>query len=242
MSDPKTFFKRVGDWFKMKAAGDGGEQVDAPATETTSMVPIRSSFFRPWARRDAAIANLQQGFNTLTDLMSSIRESMERQSGRQDEMLSYLSHLPEVLKAMPEAQRLHGQTLQAIGQQLQQQVEQQDRLVQILDKVTASGVDQRELLEELHQRVDSAAQQNSSISENLRQVTSAVESMGRLSESSTQALRQLHEGLSTRQEMAERSIQKQDTRLTAMMMAAVILSAAALIAVGIFGFLLLRRG
>src|SRR5687767_14754820 len=63
----------------------------------------RTSFFRPWAKRDAAIASLREGMESLAGTIVSIRDNLEKQGRRQDEMLAYLSHLPEILHSLPEA-------------------------------------------------------------------------------------------------------------------------------------------
>src|SRR4051812_14000494 len=57
----------------------------------------RSTFLRPWAKRDAAIDQLQGGINAIGELMTGIKDHLEQQSKRQDELLGYLSHLPAAL-------------------------------------------------------------------------------------------------------------------------------------------------
>ena len=54
----------------------------------------RSTFLRPWAKRDAAIEQLQSGVGALADLMTGIKDNLERTAKRQDELVQYLSHLP----------------------------------------------------------------------------------------------------------------------------------------------------
>ena len=63
----------------------------------------RGNFLRPWAKRDAAIGQLQEGFNALTGLMSAVRDSLEKQNKRQDELMNVLSNLPEVMRSIPES-------------------------------------------------------------------------------------------------------------------------------------------
>src|SRR5262249_10550334 len=114
----QTIFSKLGNWFR-KGQRDG----DLPLTgevDQTSIEP-RSTFLRPWARRDAAVQHLQEGFLTLTDLMSTIKTNLENQSKRQDELVNCLAHLPEALRSIPESSRIHGETLRAIHQQLEQQ-------------------------------------------------------------------------------------------------------------------------
>jgi len=123
------FFTRLGSWFRRGNQGNGaldGSQLIDPSHGTA--IETRTSFLRPWARRDAAIGQLQDGFTTLTDLMSTVRDNLERQNRRQEELVQYLSHLPEALQSLPESNRMHGEALKAIHQQLENQNSQQQRL------------------------------------------------------------------------------------------------------------------
>jgi hypothetical protein len=247
MNDQTSLMARIGQWFNSKR-----NKGTLPVLKEVTPPPpgeaeggdrkARGLFRRPWARRDAAIAGLQQGFDSLADLMTGIRENLEGQSRRQEEMLGYLSHLPQLLESLPETQRMHGQTLQVIGRSLQQQTEQQGRLAEILDKLTDGHGEQRQVLESLTGRTDTLAAHNETISATLRQVGSVMEIVGRSSESGAEVLRHLSHELSRRDGQMEEIIQRQSRRLTAMLMATVVLSVLALAAAGVMGYLLLRRG
>ena len=91
---------------------DGNREMASAANESASrvspsqVIEPRSTFLRPWAKRDAAIENLQGGINAIGDLMNGIRNHLEQQSRRQDELLGYLSHLPAALEQLPESNRV----------------------------------------------------------------------------------------------------------------------------------------
>src|SRR4051794_37883731 len=106
MSEQQTFFSRLGSWFRK---GNGQADNELPLAHDNAMIESRSTFLRPWATNRVAINRLQEGFKTLTELMSSVRDNLEKQSRRQDELLTYLAHLPEALKSIPEAGRIHGE-------------------------------------------------------------------------------------------------------------------------------------
>lgn len=241
---------RIGRWFTFKR--DNGtlpvlkeispRAPDQPGQIETARPKPRSFFWRPWARRDAAIASVQQGFDSLAELMASIRQNLESQSRRQDEMLGYLSHLPQLLEALPESQRAHGETLKAIGQQLTQQTQQHERVAEILDRLGDGQGAQQQILQTLAGRSEMLSEHNQMISANLRHVGSAMESMGKSSESSAAVLRQINAELATRDGQLEKIIQRQNTRLTLLLtlVAGSIIAAAA--AIALVGFMLLHRG
>lgn len=243
---------RISQWFKPSRSGDDlPPLVDQPAVSAEPSAPAdaieraeprpRLSFLRPWARRDAAIAGLQQGFTTLNELMSTIRDNLEKQAARQDEMLSYMANLPEILQALPESQRTQNETLQVMSQQLQQQIAQQGRLADILDKVSESGAGQKQILQALNGRVENLSQHDQAIAENLRHVGTAVEQVGRTSQSSAEVFQQFRQSLAARDLDMQELLQRQGDRTTTLIYVAIGLSAAAIIVVSVVGLVLLLR-
>ncbi len=210
----------------------------APAQGTTTRRPL---FFRPFAKRDAAIAGLQQGFLALSEVMNSIRDNLERQGRRQDEMISYLAHLPELMHSLPESQRLQSEALRTIGQQLQQHNQHQSRLTEITAKATQSYDDQRLVLENINGRVESVLEHNDRIAQSLRQVSATVDNMGRSGDSGVHVLRQLQENIQRQDESVQDIVQRQNSRLTTLSIAAMACSMMAMLAIIVVGIILLRR-
>lgn len=237
MNDQQTLFSRLGNWFRRGGNGQG----DLPLSADSSTIEPRITFLRPWARRDAAIQNLQEGFNTLTDLMATVRDTLQRQSERQDELLSYLSHLPEALRAIPESSRIHGETLRAIHQQLEQQNLQQEKLAEILEKLGQSGGEQRQTLHEVREHVETLRQTDEAISSHLNSLGSALQNVSRNSTAGAQVLEQMRDRIDARDGQLERILHRQGTRFTTMLAVAIFLSIAALAAVGVVGYLLILK-
>jgi archaellum component FlaC len=234
---------RLGSWFKRGPRPGNGELID-PDNGATSLTngETRGSLLRPWAKRDQAIANLQQGFLTLTDLMVAIKDNLNDQGRRQDEMLTYLAHLPQALQSIPESNRLQGETLRAIHGRLEQQNEQQKLIADILNKVSDTGAEQKKTTEEVRERVETIAEHDRNISDNLSSVGAAMQTVSRNSQTSAQILEQLRDNINHRDGQLERVLSKQATRFTTMLAVAIFLSVAALAAVGIVGYQLMNRG
>ena len=71
--------------------------------------------------------------------MTAIKDNLNDQGRRQDELLGYLSHLPQAIQSIPESNRLQGETLRAIHARLEQQNDQQQTLADILNKIERLG-------------------------------------------------------------------------------------------------------
>jgi hypothetical protein len=260
--EQQKFMSRFGNWFRknqppqdeppvngedgngpmLSGDGDNGDHHDRDQdknTETTGGLELetRNTIFRPWARRDNAIENLQRGIGALSDLLVSLRDNMERQSQRQDELLGHLSTLPEALRAIPEASRVQSEALSAIQQSIERQNNQQSKLGDILDRLSTADIQQGRTLEALQQTVGSLNEHDQAISLNMQSLGVSLESMSTNSQSSAQVLEQLRDNTARRDGELERVIKRQNTRFTTMLTIAIVMSVAALSAVSTFGYL-----
>ena len=247
MSEQPGFFSKLGQWLKGAPDANGspphaGE--NGLSDEITHVQPVnatRGSFLRPFAKRDAAINHLQEGFSALTGLMGAVRESLEKQSQRHDELMGVLSSLPEVLRSIPESGAAQTETLRAIAEQIKYQNTQQAKLGEILEKVAETGGDQREMLDGLRERIENLNEQDRHIADSLNGVGSAMQGVSRNSQTSAQVLEQMRDNINTREGELQRILAKQGTRYTIMLAIAIFLAIAALVAVCVMGWLMVKK-
>jgi chromosome segregation ATPase len=235
--DSQSLLGRLGGIFRRgnRAAAAAEEAEDNPGASGLVKLPDGTPA-KPIARRDQALSNLQEGFGTLTDLMAGIRENLGDQGRRQDELLGYLSHLPKAIEGIPETNRLQVESLKAISARLDQQNDQQRLIGEILGKLVDNDQQQQQRVEEIGSRVEAVAEQNKTISDNLSGVGTALQGVSKTSQASTQVLSQLRDSFERRDGQIERILRRQASRFTAMLTVAIVLSVAALAAVGFFGW------
>lgn len=254
----ESLLSRIGNWFRGYEVGSiernapeyivdvhAGTPTDSmsgkqrPTVEASEIKP-RSEFLRPWAKRDAAIDKLQGGINAIGELMTGIRDHLEKQSQRQDELLGYLSHLPAALEQLPESNRVQAETLKAIHEHLRGQTSQQNRLGDILDRICNADVQNMKSLDALQSNVDQLRQHDAVVAQNLGQVGEAMQNLGKNSAASAQVLQQLRNNAEARDGQIERILTQQTNRFTTLLVVATLLLVGALVAVGVLGWLFLR--
>lgn len=241
MNDQATLLSRIGKWFKRDHHLDGDSRLVGDVPPPSTAIETRTTFLRPWAKRDAAIAQLQDGFTTLTDLMGAIRTNLEQQNKRQDDLLNALQQLPAALQSIPESNRVQGEALAAIRQQIEGQNAQHDRLGSILDKISQSTGEQKTVVEDLRNRVADLHKADTTIADYLNNVGNSLKDVSRNSESTSQVLSQMRDNIDARDGQMERVLHRQGVRFTTMLSVAIFLSIAALVAVGIIGYLVMTR-
>jgi len=260
--EQQKFMSRIGAWFRKNPTSteepptngdEGGDPMfsgpqdpfeDKDHTELEELHPEpvsenapRVTFLRPWAKRDNTLDNLQRGIGALSDLLVSRRDNMERQSQRQEQLLSHLVDLPEALRAIPESSRMQSEALQAIQGQIERQTTQQSKLGEVLDRLSIADEQHSGTLEALRQTVVSLSDHDQAISQNMQSLGCALESMSGNSQSSAHVLEQLRDNSARRDGELERVLKRQNTRFTTLLTVAIVLSIAALTAVSTFGYL-----
>ena len=156
-------------------------------------------------------------------------------------MLKYLSALPSAIAQIPENNRLQNEAIKAIGSRLDQTNEQQRMIAEILNKVHDAGEENRKTTEAVRDRVDSMAEHEQKIAENLNSVGSAMQSVSRNSQASAQVLEQMRDNISSRDGQMQMILKKQESRFTVLLTIAIVLAAAAMIAAGVMGYVMLNR-
>jgi DNA repair exonuclease SbcCD ATPase subunit len=218
------------------------ENQTASLNSTTSpsshTLPV-STLLKPWARRDATLVQLQEGFRTLNELMTAVKENLDRQAQRQNELLQLLQNLPEALKAIPENARVQSETLKVVGEQLQRHNVHYHRLADVLEKVSDSAADHKNALDALHDRVETISQHDQSLVESMRSVSSAMTGVSQNTQTSAQVLDQLKNNAAARDYDLQWLLHRQGVRFTAMLSIAIFISVAALAAVCLIGWRLL---
>jgi methyl-accepting chemotaxis protein len=129
-----------------------------------------------------------------------------------------------------------------VHEQLQRHADQEQTLGDILEKLTESGGDQKDLLEGLRERVETLSHQDKAIADNMQSVSVALEQTSRHSAVGTQVLESLRENIVSRDEDMHRVIQRQNLRVTTLLVVAICVSIAALAAVFFMGYMMTHGG
>ncbi|MGF1632806.1 MAG: hypothetical protein ACFCVE_03055 [Phycisphaerae bacterium] len=225
------------DGHRHEANGEGGPDMAGTDMSGTDLAAA-GSFLRPWAKRDAAIQQLQAGIGHLNDLMTGIRDNLETQSERQTRMLEVLSQLPELLEKNADAGQ---EQLEAIREELSRHGDTQAGIGKVLDKLEQGGTAQRETIQELQGRFEAIRETDERMTRSLDNVGSTLQSYSRSSAASTSVLEQMRDAMDAQNREMERTLKKQGGRQTALLLVAIIMSALAIAAVAGLGWMILRQ-
>ncbi|MEM6560619.1 MAG: hypothetical protein AAF656_03380, partial [Planctomycetota bacterium] len=195
-----------------------------------------------------AIHSLTRGFDQLTDLMQGIQQSMEKSTQKQSELIDTLKHLPASVEQAAEANKIHGETLVAIKDQIGHQSAHQEKLGDILDTIGKTGEAQRQGLDTLQERVEAMREADAQMADNLNGVGQTMSGLGdamrAVSDSSTRSnevLEQLRSHLDKKTENLEEQMRKQSKWFSVLLGLALFLSFLALLFVAGMGYFMVTE-
>ena len=185
-------------------------------TETPTAIARRPIFGFPWQKKEEDLTVLQTGLTSMTALMTSLRQYLDQQNARHDELLTYLSQLSQALQAIPDSSRIQSETLRVLHQQIAYQNAQHKQLSEMLRKISESSGTQREIVELLRDRVETLYKNDQQIGETIGGMGNAITVISQQSQTNTMVLERLRDNLVTRDGDLERSIraEQQKTRVT----------------------------
>lgn len=235
MSEQASIFNRVSRWFKRRFTSQEDLPLLYGQTETPKDGAIsRPLFGLPWQRRGGEdLSVLHSGLASMTALMTSLRQYLDQQSARHDELLTYLSQLSSALQAIPDSSRVQGETLRVLHQQIAYQNAQHKQLSEMLRKIGEGTGSQQEIVELLRDRVETLYKNDQQISETIEGMGSSITVVTQNSQTNTMVLERLRDNLVTRDGELERSIRQQNRWVISSLLVAIAMSVLAIIIVGV---------
>jgi chromosome segregation ATPase len=226
----------VGFWERVKRLF-GSRDAALPASH--SIVQVRRSIFRPWRKTETEIADLQRNVQALTQVMLSLRDHLDQQSRQHDELGQHLERMSEATDGFPEGARSPDEAVRAIATQMAYQSQQQNRLANILEKISDTTGEHGKALHGLMDRMESVEHHGQIIGENVQSMGIVVQSINRNSEQNAENVTATREHVEHHSQM-HALLHTQNSRLTILSIITLVLATAALISVIVIGFMMLQ--
>jgi chromosome segregation ATPase len=176
LEQPLGFWARAKRWFTGH---------DASLPKSHAIVHVRRSIL-PWRRTESEIADLQKNVEALTQAMLSLRDHLEHQTRQHEELGEHLEKISQTNDIFPATATTPDEALRAIASQMAYQSQQQNRLANILEKLTDSGTEQGRALHSLMDRMESLEHHKEILSENVQSMGIVLQTVNRNSEQTAQ--------------------------------------------------------
>jgi hypothetical protein len=237
MSQQANLFGRMTRWFRQRFAPQQELPLLYGQTETPTALARRPFF--PWNRREEDLSALQGQMTSMAALMTSLRQYLDQQNARHDELLTYLSQLSQALQAIPDSSRVQSETLRVLHQQIAFQNAQHKQLFEMVRKISEHTSTQHDVAELLRDRVETLYKNDQELVQTIRAMGQAMDMVSNRSQTNGLVLDRLRDNLVSRDGDLERAIRRENhwVRGTLLVTAAVAFAALVIaIAISVYSY------
>ncbi len=211
---------------RMPVNGAAGKQPSAaqePAAGPAVEIPRR---VMPWRRREEVIDRLQQGYDTVLELVESIQGHLSRQNQRNDQVTELLAEMTNGLREVPQAARQQAESVGQLASQMAISNRHSQTIISTLDDLPRSAAAQRQALDSIATQLGSSSCATEKLTERLDSIGGLVERLGDALQEQVRTLKAVQ--LATRhQESQIISIHQAQNRRFNILMAVVAVTAVA---------------
>ncbi len=240
MTEHATIWSRLGTW--LKNAGRGGSGLDnLPKLHADSMLndglevldkaegEARANLASPKRQREQAIEKLQEGYQQVTGLITSIKEHMEVQDKRSEQMVEALTQLAKDSVQSADNAHTHNENLSAIVTQLQASNDRARRLESSILEIPKLASVQNETLAAIQEDVRAGAEANGHMVQSLERFRETASGWSEASAASTQAIKDTNEATARRDADLNKLIEAQSKRFVWLFAVTVVLAISAIV-------------
>lgn len=170
-------------------------------------------------RKNQRLDHLEDGYGEVVDLMYSVRERLDEQSDRSDQLMEILGRLPEAIDALPETNRNQARMLEALQTHLDRQDRQATTLNKSLSDLAQATDHQGQVMSVIQRQIEMNHKSDQEMLRGFGAMSSTLERLNESSQMSTETLERVtKQGRSSDEKLTK--LMKTNTRNMTVLMAA----------------------
>ena len=195
---------------------------------------------------------IQQSYDSLVQTVRDLREALDGQSRRQEELLSRLSTLPHAVEALPQTSKMQSDMLKMINDRLAMHADQQRKITEVIDKLESgtgpaaggagagagSKKSQGPDLEAIREQIETGNEIDRQLVESFNRFSMMIDRLHIANNHAVECLQQVRDSYSHTAMQMQEWIDKSRHRNTWLIGGAFLMSAAALVLVLILMYML----
>jgi len=174
---------------------------------------------------------LQQSYDSLLDTVQQLRQSLDGQAKRQEELLNRLSTLPHAVETLPQTSKMQSDMLKMINERLGMHAEQQRKVSEVMNTLGASGKEQGAALESIREQIETGNEIDRQLVESFNRFSMMIDRLHVANNHAVECLQQVRDSYASSAMQMQEWIEKSRSRNQWLIGGAFMLSAVAVIAV-----------
>mgnify|MGYP001097660213 CR=1 FL=1 len=209
--------------------------VDDEQSPQTNSVVVKT--IQPKSKAES-LEKLQAGFETLVEKLQSINEHLNRQIAQQDELMSRIEQLPQLLEGFPGLLENQKQIIEQLLAQLNSAATKDQQFIDAVERIPAETAKQTDALVDIDHQLAAAADTDVQMAESFNKFNETLDKLNQSTIAQTDGIIQMGKTFATSDRYLKYIISRQNKRFIWIFIAALsVCAAVVLILTGIIIYL-----
>lgn len=174
---------------------------------------------------------IQQSYDSLLETVRQLREALDGQAKRQEELLDRLGTLPHAVEALPQTSKMQSDMLKMINDRLAMHAEQQRKVSETINSLGASKKEQGDALQAIREQIETGNEIDRQLVESFNRFSLMIDRLHVANNHAVECLQQVRDGYATSALQMQEWIEKSRQRSNWLVGGAFLMSTIALVAV-----------
>ena len=210
--------------------GDDGlisrdDESDEQAIEGSPRAEIRNNEVMvrsvPQTERQEQIEKLQKGFEQLVEQLKGINEHLDRQAGRQEELMGQIEQLPKILESFPQVVENQKRTTEELLDQLKNAAAKNEKFIDAVEKIPNETAKQTDALVNIDHQLGAAADLEVQRTESFNNFNNSLDKLNQSTMSQTDGIIQMSKTFAASDRYLKYIISRQNKRFMWIFIAAI---------------------
>jgi len=210
--------------------GDDGlisrdDESDEQAIEGSPRAEIRNNKVTvrsvPQTERQEQLEKLQKGFEQLVEQLKGINEHLDRQAGRQEELMGQIEQLPKILESFPQVVENQKRTTEELLDQLRNATAKNEKFVDAVEKIPNETAKQTDALVNIDHQLGAAADLEVQRTESFNNFNNSLDKLNQSTMSQTDGIIQMSKTFAASDRYLKYIISRQNKRFMWIFIAAI---------------------
>jgi len=136
---------------------------------------------------------IQQSYDSLVDTVRELREALDGQSRRQDELLNKLGELPHAVEALPQASKMQSDMLKMINDRLTMHADQQRKVTEMATAASTGKKDPAEALQAIREQIEMGNEIDRQLVDSFNRFSMMIDRLHQVNNQAVEALQQVRD-------------------------------------------------
>ncbi len=157
---------------------------------------------------------IQQGLAELLTQLTGINENLSKHVDQNEQLMSRIEHLPDIIETLPDAVRNQSLTVKALLNELKDSQQKELEFIRVIESIPREAVRQTDVLENINHQLSASAETDIQFVETFNKFKTSMEHLDNSTKAQTEMLAQMNKTFAVSDRYMKYLVSRQNRRFT----------------------------